>query len=154
MFHQVMLNQVRAMIDDQLMWAFTLAIIFDLITGTVKPYFAKDTAHKTNSTTGRRGLIKNAVIYIAVATLYPYLNAIGAGAMANTVVIGFIYQYLISIAENWQAMGWWLPNWLDDFLSRNLAKSQLDFNPSQYDIFGKFVGTRKVKLIRKDEDDE
>ena len=69
-YHLFMLHQMQALIDDKLMWAFTIVMIVDLITGMVKPYYAKKTVRKTNSSVGIPGLIKHTVIYLVVVIAY------------------------------------------------------------------------------------
>lgn len=139
-YHLFMLDRMRTLVDDKLMWAFTIVMIVDLITGMLKPYYAKKTAQKTNSSKGILGLIKNTIIYLVVAITYPYLITIGASTMATTFLIAWIYQYLISIIENWTEMGWWLPKPIMDFFEAKLAKDQVDYDPSQYDFLNKFKG--------------
>ena len=48
-YHLFMLHQMQALIDDKLMWAFTIVMIVDLITGIGKTMYAKKTVRKTNS---------------------------------------------------------------------------------------------------------
>lgn len=142
-YHMLMFRQMQALIDDKLMWAFTIVIIVDLFTGMVKPYYAKKTARKTNSSVGIPGVIKHMLIYLVVVIAYPYLFTIGAGTMATTFLIAFVYQYLISIIENWTEMGWWLPKPIMDFFETKLAKDQEDYDPSKYSFLGKYKGGKK-----------
>ena len=127
-----MLHQMQTLVDDKLMWAFTIVMIVDLVTGMIKPYYAKKTTRKTNSSVGIPGIIKHTVIYLVVVIAYPYLYTIGASTMATTFLIAWIYQYLISIVENWTEMGWWLPKPIMDFFEAKLAKEQQDYDPSDY----------------------
>lgn len=142
-YHLFMLHQMQELIDDKLMWAFTIVMIVDLITGMVKPYYAKETVRKTNSSVGIPALLKHTIIYLVVVIAYPYLYTIGASAMATTFLIAWIYQYLISIVENWTEMGWWLPKPIMDFFEAKLAKDQEDYDPSKYSFLGKYKGGKK-----------
>lgn len=63
--------------------------------------------------------------------------------MATTFLIAWIYQYLISIVENWTEMGWWLPKPIMDFFEAKLAKDQEDYDPSKYNFLGKYKEGKK-----------
>lgn len=142
-YHVQAFNQYQRLIDDKWMWAFTIAMILDLITGMIKPYYAHTTSQKTNSSKGIPGLIKHMVVYLVVAIVYPYLYTIGAQAMATTFLAAFTYQYAISVIENWTEMGWWLPKSVMDFFEAKLAKDQQDYNPADYNFLGKKKGGNK-----------
>lgn len=142
-YHNQMFTQMKALIDDKWMWAFTIVMIFDLVTGMIKPYLATTTHKKTNSSIGIPGLIKHMLIYLLVVIVYPYMYTVGAGTMATAFLIAFIYQYAVSIVENWTEMGLWLPKPIMDFLENKLAKDQQDYDPSDYNFLGRYKGNKE-----------
>lgn len=100
-YHILMFRQVQQMVDDPLIIAFTWCVIIDVVTGYIRSAFVR----KTNSTKGLFGLIKHTVVLVSIISIYPYLISLDFDWLAQTMVWGFILNYLTSITENWGEMG-------------------------------------------------
>lgn len=135
-YHVLVMQQVVKMIDDPLIIGFTWLIIFDIFSGIVKGLRGKVTPARTNSTKGIFGLCKHMLILILVLTAYPYLAALNFNSVAQLMVLGFAYQYLVSIIENLNQMHinvQWVKPILDVLAEKlNLAKTQDDYNGHDY----------------------
>ena len=128
------------MVDDYLVIGFSFAVIFDIITGYVKAWFAKLTNRKTNSTKGLFGLVKHSIVLTGMLALYPYLISIGFGWVAQSLMAFLLYNYLMSIAENLGEIGVPIPTWL----SSRLTKLQKDYDAKDYSpLTGAFKDDQK-----------
>ena len=127
-YHTLLYHQVQAMVDDYLVIGFSCAVIFDIITGYVKAWFAKLTNRKTNSTKGLFGLVKHSIVLTGMLALYPYLISIGFDWVAQSLMAFLLYNYLVSIVENLGEIGVPIPDWL----SKRLTKLQTDYNAKDY----------------------
>ena len=118
--HVLYMMKFQSLIDNKLILIYTWAVFIDLGTGFVKSLIHKS----TNSTKGLSGLLKHALLLIAILTLYPMFDLIGMGGMGNTFLIFYILFYLVSIVENWGQMGLPVPEWV----KRYLYKLSDDYN--------------------------
>ncbi|KGL67125.1 hypothetical protein LX03_04090 [Limosilactobacillus mucosae] len=123
-YHILMMQQVKHMVDDPLIVAFIGCVIADVITGYVRAAFVR----KTNSTKGLFGLVKHTIVLVTIISIYPYLISLGYAWLAQTVVWGYIINYLTSITENWGEMGLWLPPQIKQIL----VKLQSDYDATDY----------------------
>jgi toxin secretion/phage lysis holin len=119
-----MMQQVKHMVDDPLIVAFIGCVIADVITGYVRAAFVR----KTNSTKGLFGLVKHTIVLVTIISIYPYLISLGYAWLAQTIVWGYIINYLTSITENWGEMGLWLPPQIKQIL----VKLQSDYDATDY----------------------
>lgn len=123
-YHILMMQQVKHMVDDPLIVAFIGCVIADVITGYVRAAFVR----KTNSTKGLFGLVKHTIVLVTIIGIYPYLISLGYAWLAQTIVWGYIINYLTSITENWGEMGLWLPPQIKQIL----VKLQSDYDATDY----------------------
>lgn len=123
-YHILMFRQVQQLVDDPLVIAFVWCVIIDVVTGYIRSAFVR----KTNSTKGLFGLIKHTVVLVSIISIYPYLISLGFDWLAQTLVWGFIINYLTSIVENWGEMGLYLPPQIKKFL----VKLQSDYDATDY----------------------
>lgn len=123
-YHILMFRQVQRLVDDPLIIAFVWCVIVDVVTGYIRSVFVR----KTNSTKGLFGLIKHTVVLVSIISIYPYLISLGFDWLAQTMVWGFIINYLTSIVENWGEMGLYLPPQIKSFL----VKLQSDYDATDY----------------------
>lgn len=110
--HVLYLMKFQSLIDNKLILIYTWAVFIDLGTGFVKSLIHKS----TNSTKGLSGLLKHALLLIAILTLYPMFDLIGMGGMGDTFLIFYILFYLVSIVENWGQIGLPVPKWVKRYL--------------------------------------
>ncbi len=146
-YHLVFWHQMESMIDDQLIYGFTILVIIDIFTGIARGLRSKKTSERTNSTRGIVGLGKHLIIVLIVITAYPYLTTLGFGSFAQLIVLTFAYQYLVSIVENLYQMNiqvWWAQVMINE-LARilNVAKAQIDYDSRDFDLTGKYRGKEK-----------
>lgn len=147
-YHLIFLQQVEAMIDDKLMYGFTIVVLIDIFTGITKGLRSKHISGKTNSTKGLAGLSKHLIIVIIVITAYPYLITLGFNLFAQLIVLSFIYQYLISIVENLNQMDI-QTSWAQPIIALlaqklNVAKAQNDYDPQEFNhLTGDYEGKKK-----------
>ena len=125
-YHILMIQQVKHMVDDPLIVAFVGCVIADVITGYVRAAFVR----KTNSTKGLFGLVKHTIVLVTIISIYPYLISLGYAWLAQTIVWGYIINYLTSITENWGEMGLWLPPQVKQIL----VKLQSDYDATDYNV--------------------
>ena len=123
-YHILMMQQVKHMVDDPLIVAFIGSVIADVITGYVRAAFVR----KTNSTKGLFGLVKHTIVLVTIISIDPYLISLGYAWLAQTIVWGYIINYLTSITENWGEMGLWLPPQIKQIL----VKLQSDYDATDY----------------------
>ncbi|MBD5429352.1 phage holin family protein [Lactobacillus sp.] len=117
------LSRFTHLVDDPLMWGFTLVVLIDLVLDLIRPLYVKGASLKG---TGSKSISRNAITFIVIATGYPYLSLIGAEKMAITFLIAFIYQYLVWIITTWEEIGWWLPAPLVKFVKTNASETELE----------------------------
>lgn len=111
------------LIDDHLMWAFTIVVVIDLIMDLIRPIYVKSANF---SSWGTKSVLRNMVTYAIVAIGYPYLSIIGLETAATAFLIAFIYQYLVWIVTTWEEIGWWLPAPIVKFVKSNMSEKQLE----------------------------
>ena len=128
------MQQVKHMVDDPLIVAFIGCVIADVITGYVRAAFVR----KTNSTKGLFGLVKHTIVLVTIISIYPYLISLGYAWLAQTIVWGYIINYLTSITENWGEMGLWLPPQVKQIL----VKLQSDYDATDYNVI---TGAKQTK---------
>lgn len=123
-FHNLLLQNMRSMVDNKMIIVFLAVIILDIFTGYTKSFLATDTMAKTQSTKGLNGLIKHGLVILIILVLYPLMAAIGYESYANIVVAFYILNYAISILENLGQAGINYPSWLKN----KLGKLQDDYD--------------------------
>jgi len=109
----LVLISARKMVDNPFMEAFLLAVLADMFLGFFKAFFPK-AKKKVDSTTGLQGAIKHLAIMILILFIYPFIDAVGYGTIANTVLVFYVGQYGISIMENLEVMGIPFPNFIKE----------------------------------------
>ena len=89
-----------------------LLILTDILTGYSKAFITG----QLNSQRGMKGLLKHALSFFIVTNIYVYATLIGFEWVALASVIVLCISYGISILENLDAMGIWIPKFLKDKL--------------------------------------
>lgn len=92
--------------SDVFIHAFTIVIVFDILTGLAKAIYTK----KLNSTINRRGLIEHIIVAVMCITVYPYLMFLGFNEFAGAFLLFFTASYALSIIENLSILGVPFPN--------------------------------------------
>lgn len=128
-FHNLLLQNMKSMVDNKMIIVFLAVIILDIFTGYTKSFLTTDTTAKTQSTKGLNGLIKHGLVILIILVLYPLMTAIGYESYANIVVAFYILNYAISILENLGQAGIKYPSWLKN----KLGKLQDDYDHGKDD---------------------
>ena len=128
-FHNLLLQNMRSMVDNKMIIVFLAVIMLDIFTGYTKSFLATDTMAKTQSTKGLNGLIKHGMVILIILVLYPLMTAVGYETYANIVVAFYILNYAISILENINQAGVPYPSWLKN----KLGKLQDDYDHGKED---------------------
>ena len=102
------------------------AVFFDIVTGTARAFILK----KGDSTIGLKGLIKHALVLLLIFFVNVYLPIFNYGYAARGFNVFFIVQYLVSISENWGALGLPMPT----FVRKSLIRVSDEMDKSFKDI--------------------
>lgn len=128
-FHDLLLTNMRSLVDNKMIVVFLIVVILDIFTGYTKSFLATETIKKTQSTKGLNGLIKHGMVILIILVLYPLMTTIGYESYANIVVGFYILNYAISILENINQAGIPYPAWLKN----RLGKLQDDYDHGKGD---------------------
>lgn len=111
-FHVGYIMKFQSLVDNKFIFVYVWAVMGDIMTG-----FVKSLTHKsTNSTKGLNGLFKHAALMLLILTLYPVLDLLEWGTMADTFLSFYILFYVVSIVENLGQMGIPVPAWVKRYL--------------------------------------
>ncbi len=111
-FHLAYILKFQSLVDNKFIFVYVWAVMGDIMTG-----FVKSLTHKsTNSTKGLNGLFKHAALMLLILTLYPVLDLLEWGTMADTFLSFYILFYVVSIVENLGQMGIPVPAWVKRYL--------------------------------------
>lgn len=97
-----------------------IVVILDIIAGTVRAIIQK----RLNSSIGTIGLLKHMLVLITISILTMFAPVFELGVVANTFIGFYIFQYGLSVVENWEAIGLPVPRWV---------KSHIKNKKKQYD---------------------
>jgi len=89
-----------------------LLIIFDILTGYTKAYINKI----LNSQKGLQGMVKHTLNFFLITNIYVYATLLGFSWVATASIYVLGIGYLISILENLDAIGIWIPAFIKDRL--------------------------------------
>lgn len=106
-----------------------VVIVLDILAGTVRAIIQR----ALNSSIGTTGLLKHMLILISISVLTIFAPLFELGVIANSFIAFYIFQYGLSIVENWQAIGLPVPQWVKERM--NNKKMELDEKP--IDLFKK-----------------
>lgn len=87
------------------MHVLIICVFFDIATGTLKSF----KLNKTSSSVSLYGVAKHALVVLLLFVLNVYLPLFGFSIYAQGFTLWMVLTYLISIAENWGALGLPLP---------------------------------------------
>lgn len=111
-FHLAYILKFQSLVDNKFIFVYVWAVMGDIMTGFVKSLIYKS----TNSTKGLNGLFKHAALMLLILTLYPVLDLLEWGTMADTFIIFYILFYVVSIVENLGQIGIPVPAWVKRYL--------------------------------------
>ena len=105
----------HVLFKTSIFWMYIAVLLVDLISGNIRAWIQ----HDIDSTVGVKGSLKHFALFAFVTIFLPSLVMYtGDITMAQGVLVYFIYQYLISIIENFGLMGVSFPPELADRFRR------------------------------------
>lgn len=136
-------HQIHSVYQNGFMHALILCVFFDIFTGTLKSFKTKE----TSSTISLFGIAKHALVVLLIFVLNIYLPLFGFQTYAHGFTLWMVVTYLISIAENWGALGLPLPDAIENTLiklkERTEDKIHIDADVMKVE--------EKEKVINKEE---
>ena len=109
--------------NNQYLRLLVVVILLDILAGTVRAIIQK----ALNSSIGTTGLLKHMLILISISVLAIFAPLFDLVLVANAFIGFYIFQYGLSIVENWQAIGLPVPNWVKERM--NNKKMELNEKP-------------------------
>ena len=109
--------------NNQYLRFLVVVIVLDILAGTVRAIIQK----ALNSSIGTTGLLKHMLILISISVLAIFAPLFELEVIANSFIAFYIFQYGLSIVENWQAIGLPVPQWVKERM--NNKKMELNEKP-------------------------
>lgn len=102
---KILIEAVRSLMYSPYIHILVVLIFMDIVIGTAKAFILK----KGDSSVGLKGLIKHSLVLLLLFFVNVYLPIFNYRYVARGLDIFFITQYLISVCENWGALGLPMP---------------------------------------------
>lgn len=104
--------------QDPMIQAILLAVVLDIITGIAKAIAAK----RLNSTISSAGIVKQIMFIIVPAMIKPIMYQMGIGDYWQMFAALCLLTIVISISENWIALGLPFPSVLSQYIDNEKKK--------------------------------
>lgn len=109
---------IATIYHDPLIQAILLAVVLDIITGLAKAIAAK----RLNSTISTSGIVKQVMFVIVPAMIQPIMVQMGIGDYWHIFAALCLLTIVISISENWIALGLPFPSVLSQYIDNEKKK--------------------------------
>lgn len=117
------------LMDNHYLKFLIIVVVLDIIAGTTRAIIQK----RLNSSVGTVGLLKHMLVLITISILAMFAPLFELGVVANTFIGFYIFQYGLSIVENWEAIGLPVPEWVKQHIKNKKREYDEDDNPiNQY----------------------
>lgn len=93
---------------------FFWLMVLDIVTGYIKAFKTK----RFDSKIGSMGLIRHFVVFTVIMLVAMYSRALGVRQFGIGWTMFFIANYLGSVLENWEAIGWAFPEFLKPYINQ------------------------------------
>lgn len=93
---------------------FFWLMVLDIVTGYIKAFKTK----RFDSKIGSMGLIRHFVVFTVIILVAMYSRALGVRPFGIGWTMFFIANYLGSVLENWEAIGWAFPEFLKPYINQ------------------------------------
>lgn len=117
------------LLNNQYLRLLVVVIVLDILAGTVRAIIQK----ALNSSIGTIGLLKHMLVLISISVLTIFAPLFELGVIANTFIAFYIFQYGLSIVENWEAIGLPVPQWVKE----RMNNKKLEYNEKPIDLLKK-----------------
>lgn len=124
LFNDIWVYVADSLDNDVIFQILLISIIIDFITGFARAVSER----KVNSTTGINGWIRHGLVIIITSVVSYFASVLGANWFSYAFAIGFIIEYIVSIAENWDLLGYPLPKNIKEMLDKLNAPKFKDFS--------------------------
>lgn len=115
--------------NNQYLRLLVVVIVLDILAGTVRAIIQR----ALNSSIGTVGLLKHMLVLISISVLTIFAPLFELGVIANTFIAFYIFQYGLSIVENWEAIGLPVPQWVKE----RMNNKKLEYNEKSIDLLKK-----------------
>lgn len=109
---------IATVYHDPLIQAILLAVVLDIITGLAKAIAAK----RLNSSISTSGIVKQVMFVIVPAMIQPIMMQMGIGDYWRIFAALCLLTIVISISENWIALGLPFPSVLSQYIDNEKKK--------------------------------
>lgn len=93
---------------------FFWLMVLDIVTGYIKAFKTK----RFDSKIGSMGLIRHFVVFTVIMLVAMYSRSLGVRPFGIGWTMFFIANYLGSVLENWEAIGWAFPEFLKPYINQ------------------------------------
>ena len=115
--------------NNQYLRLLVVVIVLDILAGTVRAIIQK----ALNSSIGTTGLLKHMLILISISVLTIFAPLFDLVLVSNAFIGFYIFQYGLSIVENWEAIGLPVPKWVKE----RMNNKKLELNEKPIDLLKK-----------------
>lgn len=112
-FHELV-EHLKNLSSSPYIHIFFWLMILDIVTGYVKAFKTK----RFDSKIGTMGLIRHFVVFTVILLVAMYARSLGVRPLGITWTMFFIANYLGSVLENWEAIGWAFPEFLKPYINQ------------------------------------
>ncbi|RLK63140.1 holin [Atopobacter sp. AH10] len=111
---EILFEHLQHLVRSPLMHGLIIAMVFDILTGYAKAFKLK----RFDSKVGTNGIIRHILVLMMVFIVGTYSRALGHVGVSVGTCTFFLTNYLISVAENWEALGLPFPPQLKPFFNQ------------------------------------
>lgn len=109
---------IATVYQDPMIQAILLGVVLDIITGLAKAIVAK----RLNSTISTSGIVKQLMYVLIPAMIKPIMMQVGIGDYWHIFAALCLLTIVISISENWIALGLPFPSVLSQYIDNEKKK--------------------------------
>ncbi|MBF0775951.1 phage holin family protein [Streptococcus sp. 19428wD3_AN2] len=109
-----LLIHLRGLMTSPYIHFFFWLMLLDIVTGYIKAFKMK----RFDSKTGTLGLLRHALVFVVILIVAMYARALGVRTIGIAWCMFFIFNYLGSVIENWEAIGIGFPDFLRPYINQ------------------------------------
>lgn len=109
-----LIEQLKNLSYSPYIHLFFWLMVLDIITGYVKAFKTK----RFDSKIGTMGLIRHFIVFSVILLVAVYSRSLGVRPLGIAWTMFFIINYLGSVIENWESIGWAFPEFLKPYINQ------------------------------------
>ena len=109
-----LIGHLKSLSHSPYIHIFGWLMVLDIVTGYVKAFKTK----RFDSKIGTMGLIRHFVVFVVIMLVAMYSRALGVRTFGIGWTMLFIINYLGSVLENWESIGWAFPEFLKPYINQ------------------------------------